>query len=92
MSARTCRALARRLASSQTAASAEPASGLGTSAAPGLSGGASTAGRKLTESFPREVVDDIYRSSFKRQTGVSLKCESLAALFHLAHSRTHSRL
>ena len=74
MSARTCRALARRLASSQ----AELASGLGPSAQGDALGGSSTAGRKLTESFPREVVDDIYRSSFKRQTGVSLKCESLA--------------
>jgi hypothetical protein len=72
MSARTCRALARRLASSQ----AELASGVGPSGGADAAGGASTAGRKLTESFPREVVDDIYRSSFKRQTGVSLKCES----------------
>lgn len=29
--------------------------------------------RRLVDCFPKEVVDDIYRCSFKRQTGVSLK-------------------
>ncbi len=28
---------------------------------------------RLVDSFPKELVDDIYRSSFKRQSGVSLK-------------------
>jgi len=61
MSARTARALARRLLSSEAAAAGS------------LGSASSAASRKLTESFPREVVDDIYRCSFKRQTGVSLK-------------------
>ena len=31
------------------------------------------ASRRLIDSVPKEVVDDIYRCSFKKQTGVSLK-------------------
>lgn len=31
------------------------------------------ASRRLVDSVPKEVVDDIYRCSFKKQTGVSLK-------------------
>lgn len=62
MSARACRALARRLSGvAQPAMLPPPAQG-------------SAVARKLAEVLPREVVDDIYRSSFKRQTGVSLKC------------------
>ena len=34
---------------------------------------ASTKGRKLIDTFPKDVVDDIYRGSFRSQTGVSLK-------------------
>ena len=32
-----------------------------------------TASKRLVDSVPKEVVDDIYRCSFKKQTGVSLK-------------------
>jgi hypothetical protein len=59
--ARSARALARRLSSSAPL----PASG---------ADGSGSELRRLADCFPREVVDDIYRSSFKRQTGVSLKC------------------
>jgi len=34
---------------------------------------ATTTGRKLGDKFPKDVVDDIYRGSFRSQTGVSLK-------------------
>jgi len=88
MSARTARALARRLLSSEAAAAGS------------LGSASSAASRKLTESFPREVVDDIYRCSFKRQTGVSLKCVrpplspvySSLAWVTLYNSATDSRL
>ena len=32
-----------------------------------------TASKRLVDSVPKDVVDDIYRCSFKKQTGVSLK-------------------
>jgi hypothetical protein len=57
--ARAARALARRLLSS---------------AAPAEGAGAAPEARRLADCFPKDVVDDIYRCSFKRQTGVSLKC------------------
>ena len=34
---------------------------------------ATVTGRKLGDKFPKDVVDDIYRGSFRSQTGVSLK-------------------
>ena len=39
-----------------------------------LGSSASGEGRKLVDVWPKEVVDDVYKASFKRQTGVSLKC------------------
>ena len=59
--ARAMRAWARRLSSAAPAASAGD-------------GAAGASERRLADCFPKEVVDDIYRCSYKRQTGVSLKC------------------
>ena len=59
--ARAMRAWSRRLSSAAPAASAGD-------------GAAGASERRLADCFPKEVVDDIYRCSYKRQTGVSLKC------------------
>ena len=59
MLARAARAAARRLHTS--APLGEPAAEQRTSST-------------LADCWPKAVVDDVYRSSFRRQTGVSLKC------------------
>ena len=51
-------------------ASSSPASLAGSAVAAAAATGNS---RKLADTFSKELVDSIYRSSFKNQTGVSLK-------------------
>lgn len=46
---------------------------VGRSASAAASARGTSAGRTLADRFPKEVVDDIYRGSFRSQTGVSLK-------------------